>query len=456
MSASHALKASRCRKPGPAAGALLLAVPVLTVWACSSDEAQVAGPWGTTDASADTAASDATSGKDQHSEGAAGTGGAQSDAMLLDGPDLDAPAANLVRIGDTFEIPTVTQATPKRTPDVAYDPLHDVYVVVHGNNTIGGAFVSADGAPVGAPFQIQSATAWAQAPRIACEALQGICLVTWHDAREDPNSPRVWARALTYDNGSPKFLGPDFRVNPDPSYQENAAAVAWSAASQEFLVVWQKAAQSDIRAQRVAASGTLLGGEMTISSDADWQGEPAVACSEASNECFIAHTHADAVGAKVVSRRVQAGSGTLLGDPVTLAEAKGTWVPNIAYLPWTGGYFVGWWQGELQGRFVQADGAPSGTPLPIAVGYGAYDGFSMALHAASGTFGAVFHGTTDEDWAAALSPSGATGAVIEATQTPGTEGNFNPRIAAHAARREWLIVTSTGFAKVAGQRVGIP
>ena len=69
-------------------------------------------------------------------------------------------------------------------------------------------------------------------------------------------------------------------------------------------------------------------------------------------------------------------------------------------------------------------------------------------------FAAVFHGGTDEDFALAFTADGASSSVIEATSSRGAEGHFNPHVAAHSTRPEWLLVTSLGFASVVAQRLG--
>ena len=67
---------------------------------------------------------------------------------------------------------------------------------------------------------------------------------------------------------------------------------------------------------------------------------------------------------------------------------------------------------------------------------------------------AVFHGTTDEDFAVAFMADGTQSEVIEATSSRGRDGHFDPHVVAHAARPEWLLVTSLGFATVVGPRLG--
>lgn len=80
----------------------------------------------------------------------------------------------------------------------------------------------------------------------------------------------------------------------------------------------------------------------------------------------------------------------------------------------------------------------------------------MAKSPVLGTIAGVYHGDSDEDFANAFLPDGTQSAVVQATDDPGVEGHFNPRVAADAKRGQWLLVTSRGFQTVVAQRLGAP
>ena len=65
----------------------------------------------------------------------------------------DPALAQASRLGDTFGVPFIS-APVRRFPEIAFDSTHNVYLIVSGNWYIGGAIVTADGVPVGSPFQI--------------------------------------------------------------------------------------------------------------------------------------------------------------------------------------------------------------------------------------------------------------------------------------------------------------
>jgi hypothetical protein len=361
-----------------------------------------------------------------------------------DGP----PTLN--RIGETFEIPTLAAAMPKRFADAAHDAAGDVYLVVNSNAAISGSFVSADGAALGQPFAVAETDAYTQGVRVA--AGDGAFLVAWHDNRDAPNVSKLRGRIVAWDGAGPAFVGPDFVIGGDGTYSEMPPAIAWSATTASFMVVWHTGAEHDIHAQRVAGDGSVVGAAIAVTADPDWQSDAGVAWHPVRDEWLVVYTHAGAT-TEVRARRL-ASDGAPLGDATTLTTAAGTWLAHAAFVPETGDYLVAWFEGALMARRVDADGAPVGASFGFAPGYGSYDGFSMARNPASGTFAAVFHGNTDEDFAVAFTADGATSAVIEATSSSGTDGHFNPHVAAHSTRPEWLLVTSLGFASVVGQRLG--
>src|SRR5437868_2498312 len=53
-----------------------------------------------------------------------------------------------------------------RRPDIAYDPVNNVYLVISGPLTH-GRFVDADGTALGADFALSTSGAWNQTPRVA-------------------------------------------------------------------------------------------------------------------------------------------------------------------------------------------------------------------------------------------------------------------------------------------------
>lgn len=417
----------------------------LLVAACAGEDAH--GPTTTT-----TGAASATSGSEASDLGDESTTVATGVDTLGEGSSSgsDDPGGppTLARIGDTFAIPTLAASQPKRFADAANDPVGDVYLVVNGNAAISGSFVDATGVALDEPFAIAETAAWTQGVRVAFGG--GAFLVAWHDNRDDPNSARLRARRVAW-AGAPE-LGGDVEIGTGATYSEMPPAIAWSETSSTFLVAWHTAIGDDIHAQRVTSDGSRIGGEIVVTSDVDWQSDVGLAWNPVLDEWLVAYTHAGAT-TEVRARRI-AADGTVAAGETSMTTAAGTWLAHAAFVPDAGEYLVAWYEGASAARRVAQDGTPLGDAFVLAPGYGSYDGFSMAYSPVTATFAAVFHGTTDEDFAVAFRADGTQSEVIEATSSRGRDGHFNPHVVAHATRPEWLLVTSLGFATVVGQRLG--
>ena len=395
-------------------------------------------------------------------------------ALILSVAALPAPShAQASREGPTFAASGAWPGFSLRFPDIAYDPVNNVYLVV-SSPMAHGRFQTADGVPVGAnEFYLSSTGAYGQGTRV--EYGDGKFLVTWLDVRNDPtgNVAFVYGRLVSYGTGgAPAFAGPDFLigaavggVNP-----ERPAAVAYSTASKRFLVVYHQnggGAQpgQDVRAQLVSDTGQLVGGPINVSFDNHSQLEVSVGYSAASDKFLVAYRnfYEPAGPATIQARTVSAVNGAL-GTAVDMADSSNTNVPEVAYNSKNNQFLLSWWQaspgtsGIYYGRLVNPDGTAAAAPLPMIVNYGGYDSLGIDYNVRSDTFFAVVHGRApqtfpQEDVGAEMSGIGAASGEFEVTATGNKLGNFYPRIAASSARNEWMMVTSTAFALASGQRI---
>ncbi|MBE3134923.1 MAG: hypothetical protein IMZ55_15765, partial [Acidobacteria bacterium] len=119
-------------------------------------------------------------------------------AVLITVAVPDVALAQASRLGEGFHIPYVPYPVhwPKRFPAIAYDSVNNVYLTVSGIGTIGGAFVSADGVPVGAPFAIVPGIG-ALGTSLAYSPDAQAFLVTWMD---EP-ALSVWGQIIGYGAG---------------------------------------------------------------------------------------------------------------------------------------------------------------------------------------------------------------------------------------------------------------
>ena len=365
-------------------------------------------------------------------------------------PPKPAPATQIARLGATFDIATV--GSNKRHADVAFDPIHAVYLVVHGSAPIGGAFIDSDGNAAGAPFAISQTPSWAQFPSVTWFPAAGAFLVVWHGSDPGTNTPTPRARLVAFDKGAVSFKTPELKVSPAMSYQEVALAVACASPAAECLVVWTTGAV--LTAQRIGVSGALLGGAIALAPGSDWNGDCAASIAPGGSTYVVTHTHADGSGASLWRRLVQVGTGAPAGAPLELGHAAGTWAALSEWDSVNARYFTGWWEGSAKSRLLGADGMPLGASASLVPGYGNYDGLAISFNASAGVYAVALHGSSEEDFAALIHADGSSAAPILATASPaGTHGNFNPRLAAHATRREWLMVSVRNYATVVGQRL---
>ncbi len=379
--------------------------------------------------------------------------------------------ADASRLTNSFPITAGATTGTKRT-DVAYDPVNDIYLVTTGGTafpgTISGRFVQGDGTVVGGMFKIPETMAHAQSARVTYSADLGGFLVVWLDTRADQvkYTAQVWGRFVKFSaGGTPVFPFGDLYIdNATGGVNPEVPPVPVCAPGlNECLVAWHQFGggaepSNDVHAARISsATGQLLGSELAMSNDNWWQGMPAVNYDPSSQTYLVAFSVYTNV-AQIWVRRVQAGTGAILGDPVNLATSGGIFVPDIGVNAATHQFFVTWYDGNARsfyGRYVNNDGSLATGVIPLLIGYGGNDAFGIAYNSTTGTFFAVTHGLSVDDVGFQVLANGTPQGVFNITAATGVRnGNFNPRVAASPQRAEWLATTSTDFVTVFGTRIG--
>jgi hypothetical protein len=368
--------------------------------------------------------------------------------------------------------------SPVILPDVAYDNIHDRYLVVQGNGFIEGQLLNANGTklntfPVALGFLVGG---HAQTPRVAFSAHMnggnGGYLVTWHESVGQV--AQVRGKLLSHDGGA---LTGEFVIALEagaPGTGSNwtmGAAVAYSTMSGEFLVAWMGGyfTSQDIRYTRVNNAGQVLQAPVAITGGPDWERDPAVTYNVHQNEFYIVYAgYLDAGGFGYVNgQRIKSGTGALVGGPTTFIQSAATLVPHVEYNPATQQYVVAWYNRSGAGAafygitVTGATGAPASGVRLVSNRYFAYDALDFDYNAGSGDFLLVTHGAGAQDYEDAAIPLNADGSPYDngfiLTSTPDVravvagDGNFNPRVVASAARGRYLTVTSSKFAAIHGQ-----
>lgn len=371
-------------------------------------------------------------------------------------------SAQAARAGGTFSLGGTT--APVILPDVAHDPVNNRWLQVAGNGFIEGHLLNATGGII-ASFRVNATAGYVQNPRV--EYGGGNYLVTWHETIG--NLAYVRGRLVSAD-GAP--IGGDIPIGPGGSSWLAGAAIAYSTASQEFLVAWVGSfgVTDDIHAQRVSASGSLLGGLILISTGSrDWDREPSIAYNPDTDQFYVAYASYSTGNYGYVSgRRIQAGTGAYVGGIQQFTTNLASRIPSVTYNTATAQYLIVWHHSYSGGAAFYgqvlngADASPVGGVRVISSYYVAYDALDIDYNRPSGEFLLVTHGRNWEDAAVSIRGTGDpmdNGFVLTNTTDfralkpypEKSDGNYNPRVVASLSEKKWLAVTSSVFASTAAQ-----
>jgi hypothetical protein len=321
-----------------------------------------------------------------------------------------------------------------------------------GSPRVGARFVAADGTLLGAPETVNAAAGGPS--RAACSPGLNKCLVVW---LQEPTT--VMGRFIRNSGGAVLPVGDPFVVNSNGRGKLTSAGpgVAYSPASHEFLVAWTEFGNGmDVRAQRVAGSGGLLGGEIPLAVTGLWEGFPSVVHNSAQNEFMVGYYQEFANGVNAVAgKRVQPGSGAILGGN-TIWTSGFALYPEFAYNSSTNQYFAitwgfaGGWM--LHGQIVDAAVQAVGGVLSLAPNGGG-DGIGVAYNSSSNTYFAVYQSQINaEVWGVVVGANGIPTTQFQVTVS-GTALSVQPRSAGSTRTATFLAVGSNAYGSVMAQRV---
>jgi hypothetical protein len=225
----------------------------------------------------------------------------------------------------------------RRQPDVAYNAQADNYMVVYVEDwNIGGGIVPATGGQASTlPFDLTTAgtssTVYYDQPSIAYDATSGIYLVAFRYVDESGTfGSKVEARGVFGDGNSVSpgvFTLDGFSTATRPGTPD----VAYNAASDEFLVVWERwdGADRNVYGQRVEYDASideieLVNGPFPILVTAGDDYDPAVAAipNGTDGQYLVACSNESTMTLEVLAQRVT-GQGALEGDPIVVATGPG-------------------------------------------------------------------------------------------------------------------------------------
>ncbi len=292
--------------------------------------------------------------------------------------------ANLLAVAGSLRAGAIGEVIPLTDagcafPDVAYSPEEDCYLAVwvdYGNPAlpvVRGRIIDidaeADRLLLQAPFAISDPADRAFYPSVTYNPTNREFLVTFDRENSDGQPPlSIRGRRISAVEGTAQ--GGVFSISTTVNCQRSAAA--WSATTQRYVVV-----SSDfvnVCAQRLNATGGLIGGELIISDGSAPALYPAISWNPAADTFLIAWIHAPPVGNFDYIRRRRVSAGwQLLDDPLTITDGGHESHPTMAHDDLLGRWIVQYNDNSHAGqsfdqyaRFIQDDGTPDGEAFPIA------------------------------------------------------------------------------------------
>ncbi len=259
------------------------------------------------------------------------------------------------------EIIVSNQDMDEYRPAVAYNSVHHEYLVVFhdhspiSSRSIQGMRVDEDGNAL-AGFTIAyednpQRDNWT--PDVAYDAAHDQYLVVWaRDYYGDDSDWDVYGRIIPWDGPSASKL-PFIVCNF--SSQQRTPRVAYADTSAEFMVTWWNegsgGVHSYISAQRVSTSGTLIGSNFTVTSDANEERvAPDIAYCKTWDQYLIVYQRMDDVLGNIYSVRLN-GTGTIQGsgDVGIAGWADAETAPRVSASQGTSGEWMVVWQSDVSG-----------------------------------------------------------------------------------------------------------
>jgi len=237
------------------------------------------------------------------------------------------------------------------------------------------AWLAADPPPLlGSAFPISSASQYQELPVVAYNATANEYLVVWQDARNGVTDYDIYAQRIS---ATGTLLGENIPLTQGNSGQTSPVAV-WNAIDNEYLVAWSDSwVPFDIYAQRISASGIPIGARLSVSTAADWQMLEALAWNATANEYLVVwrdYRNSSPIDriSDLYGQRLSA-NGMLLGSDFAISRAAES--QSSADVIWNATadeYLVAWQDGrygrgaaQIFVRRLKQDGALLGEEVAI-------------------------------------------------------------------------------------------
>jgi hypothetical protein len=270
-----------------------------------------------------------------------------------------------------------TSASLYGDPHAAYNPAADEYMVVWSEVTspasgfeIYGRRLNGTGAQLAVPILVSRDTAAVNEgrPRVSFNPLAGNYLVVWHAFTG--GVWRIWGQRLAA-NGA--LQGSNFPISDGAGLAQNPR-VALGPAANEYVVVWQDVRNSrvDIYAERIAAGGTVVGGNYPVSTATGDKDKCDIAFDPASSRYLVVWGDTRAGGADVWAQRLGAAGAVTGAAFAVIDTAVAEVAPSVACDVASHEFLVTWWalnqstDYDVWARRVPAEGLPSVPSFPVS------------------------------------------------------------------------------------------
>ncbi len=337
--------------------------------------------------------------------------------------------------------------------DAAYDPVNRTYLIAmarEGAGTLGsvwGAFVDISGNPLAPPFPIRSAgranfARAAYSPHVSNGAGGvGGFLVTW----TEPFVPGVFSQIVAYPN---RVVGTAHLLSPQYSLRE----VAYSPASQRFLVAWETSDAPNSALVGVVGIDAQAVGLPVVLANGNagrpwiiWNSITSAAWHDTRNEFGVLYAAQSATAWALRFARVSA-AGVVADNRHVIDLGAEPIAAALGFSPLTGNYVALWADpaGAITGAELSGTGAViSVGPIPQTI-LGGQNGMALAYSGGSGTFLLLGFSTAgvlvEQVKGMELNKHGAPSSpVTDVTDFPLTTNYFAPRAAGRPDAPEWLV-----------------
>ena len=278
-------------------------------------------------------------------------------------------------------VPIISWEYDQVSSAIAYNSQTDQYLVVWEDHHWGfgtdwdiyGQRVAADGSTVGGGVGISyEGSNHRLAPAVAYNPVLNEFLVVW-EYEFSATDHDIYGQRVANDG---TLIGAQIAI-ATPSDLDGHPAIAFNAADEEYLVVWERRvgsdefAQHDVYGQRLSITGTPQGGAIAIATGLTDDSAPAVAHGSASNQYLLVWQ--EKIGGDYdIKGQLITGNGSLVGGVITLCGVLYDQLkPRLAFNGSVNEFLAVWEDHRAAGSYVygqrvNADGTLAGGNFAIS------------------------------------------------------------------------------------------